>query len=90
MMGADPGMGMGMEPPAPDPDMMMMMLLEAVVGKWGESEMMVDMEKQMLMDTLMQLAAPPAAPGPEAMVEGAPPMGPVMPGTQMGDMDMRY
>lgn len=68
---AGPPMGEGVPQAAPSPDDMMLMLIQAVMQKWGESQGMVDMEKQMLIETLMQLAQPAPPMGPQDVVEGA-------------------
>ena len=67
----------GMEGMEPQQDQMMMMLLQALMQKWGGSEAQITAEKDMLMQTLMQLAQGGApAPGPQGFVEGGvPPMG---------------
>lgn len=89
-MMAPPGADVGMEQAMPSPDEMMMMLLEAVTQKWGQSESMVDMEKQMLVETLMQIAMPQPEVGPADFAE--PGMGAPMPmaDPQMGDQGMMY
>lgn len=76
-----------MQPPAMDEDAMMMMLLETVVGGIKEQELMADMKRQVLMQTLMELAMPAPQMGPGDFAEGGmtAPMGPPMPaGPEMG------
>lgn len=74
MGGSVPGPMGPMGPPEPPQDMMMAMLLQAVTQKWGGAEAQIAGEKDMLMQTLMQLAMPAPAFGAGDMVEGAPPM----------------
>ena len=83
--------GVGMDQAQSSPDEMMGVLLDAVVNKWGSAESMVSMEKQMLVDTLMQIAMPQPQMGPADFAEpgmGAGPMPPMQP--QAGDMGMIY
>lgn len=71
MMPAGPDMGMA-GPPMPDEDAMLQMLMQAVAGKWQSEEAQIAGEKGVLIQTLMQMAMPTPAFGPQDMVEGAP------------------
>lgn len=64
--------GMGIAPPAPDQDAMMAMLMEAVMQKWGMAEAQLGAEKDLLTQTLMQIAMPTPPVGPGDFAEGAP------------------
>jgi hypothetical protein len=62
--------GMGVLAPMPDQDAMMMMLLDAVTQKWGMAEAQLTAEKDVLMQTLMQIAMPAPQVGPQDFAEG--------------------